>query len=105
MRRGSEIAGQCADLGGLHQDRPDRRRYPDKGDPWKRDLPPDLTLSRRSSSSSWVSVVTILTSPIAVLAGILLLIFLLTLAGHLLRQMVMILTMSIVISHRHPDGD
>jgi len=52
-----------------------------------------------------VSVVTILTSPIAVLAGILLL----ALAGHLLRpvirQMVMILTMSIVISHRHPDGD
>ena len=48
-----------------------------------------------------VSVVTILTSSIAVLAGILLLIFLLAFAGHLLRpviqQMVMILAMSIVI--------
>jgi energy-coupling factor transport system permease protein len=48
-----------------------------------------------------VSVVTILTSSIAVLTGLLLLIFLLALAGHLLRpviqQMVMILMMSIVI--------
>ena len=56
-----------------------------------------------------VSVVTILTSSIAVLAGILLLIFLLALAGHLLRpvvrQMAMILAMSIVISHLHPDGN
>ena len=48
-----------------------------------------------------VSAVTILTSSIAVLAGILLLIFLLALAGHLLRpviqQMVLVLAMSIVI--------
>ncbi|MDD1710862.1 MAG: energy-coupling factor transporter transmembrane protein EcfT [Methanoregulaceae archaeon] len=48
-----------------------------------------------------VSVVTILTSSIIILAGIFLVIFLLALAGHLLRpvlqQMVLILLMSIVI--------